>query len=99
MPDLAENVWMWDGAYDWSRLGDEWSDAWGGVTYQWWVTLFSRLQGFVPAGRILEIAPGYGRWTHFLRELCDELIGVDSAGSAIEHCRERFPGDPRVSFH
>jgi SAM-dependent methyltransferase len=99
MPALSENVSMWNETYDWSQRGDEWSDAWGGVTYQWWVTLFSRIQGFVPAGRILEIAPGYGRWTDYLRELCDELIAVDIAETAIAHCAERFAGDERVKLH
>jgi SAM-dependent methyltransferase len=99
MPDLADNISMWNEAYDWSQQGDEWSDAWGGVSYQWWVTLFSRIQGYVPAGRILEIAPGYGRWTHYLRDLCDELVAVDIAETAIAHCRERFAGDTHVSFH
>src|ERR1700712_2655035 len=98
MPELADNLSMWNEAYDWSQQGDEWSDAWGGVSHQWWVTLFSRIQGFVPAGRILEIAPGYGRWTHYLRDLCDELIGVDIAESAVAHCRERFAGDAHVRF-
>jgi SAM-dependent methyltransferase len=90
---------MWNETYDWSQRGDEWSDAWGGVSYQWWVTLFSRIQGFVPAGRILEIAPGYGRWTHYLRDLCDELVAVDVAQTAVAHCRERFAGDEHVSVH
>jgi SAM-dependent methyltransferase len=99
MPALADNISMWNESYDWSQQGDEWSDAWGGVAYQWWVTLFSRIQGFVPAGRILEIAPGYGRWTHFLRDLCDELVGVDIAETAVAHCRKRFAGDEHVSFH
>jgi SAM-dependent methyltransferase len=99
MPALADNLSMWNEAYDWSQQGDEWSDAWGGVSHQWWVTLFSRIQGFVPAGRILEIAPGYGRWTHYLRDLCDELVAVDIAETAIAHCRKRFAGDGHVSFH
>jgi SAM-dependent methyltransferase len=99
MPALADNISMWNEAYDWSQQGDEWSDAWGGVSYQWWVTLFSRIQGFVPARRILEIAPGYGRWTHYLRDLCDELVAVDIAETAIAHCRTRFAGDEHVGFH
>jgi len=89
---------MWNVAYDWSQRGDEWSVAWGGPSYQWWVTLQSRIQGYLPARRILEIAPGYGRWTHYLRDVCDELIAVDIADTAIAHCRERFAGDPRLRF-
>ena len=97
MPTLSENLSVWDETWDWSRRGDEWSDAWGGVSHHWWTTLFPRLQGYVPARRILEIAPGYGRWTHFLRDLCSELVIVDIAESAIAHCRERFAGDSHIS--
>ena len=99
VPSLSDNLTVWGGVYDWSQRGDEWSDAWGGVSYQWWTTLFPRLQGYLPARRILEIAPGYGRWTHFLRDLCDELIIVDIAEAAIEHCRTRFAGEPHISAH
>lgn len=99
MPSLADNIAMWNESYDWSQRGDEWSVSWGGPSYQWWISLFPRIQGFVPAGRILEIAPGYGRWTHHLRDLCNELIGVDIAAAAVAHCRERFAGDAHVSFH
>jgi SAM-dependent methyltransferase len=99
VPSLSQNLSVGGEAYDWSQRGDEWSGTWGGVSYQWWTTLFPRLQGYVPADRILEIAPGYGRWTHFLRDLCAELIIVDIAESAIAHCRERFAGDEHVSAH
>jgi SAM-dependent methyltransferase len=97
VPSLQNNTSMWGADWDWSQRGEEWSTAWGGVSHQWWTTLFPRVQGYVPAGRILEIAPGFGRWTHFLRDLCDELIAVDIAQNAIDACRERFRDDPHVS--
>jgi SAM-dependent methyltransferase len=96
VPSLSENQRVWGHAYDWPLEGEEWSEAWGGVSHQWSTTLFPRLQGFLPVDRILEIAPGYGRWTHFLRDLCSELIIVDIAEAAIAHCRERFSSDPRI---
>lgn len=99
VPSLDQNRAVWGETYDWSQRGDEWSACWGGVAYQWWTTLFPRLQGYVPAGRILEIAPGYGRWTQFLKELCDELIIVDIAENAIAHCRERFAGERHISAY
>jgi SAM-dependent methyltransferase len=99
VPSLDQNLAVWGATYDWSQRGDEWSDAWGGVAYQWWTTLFVRLQGYVPAARILEIAPGYGRWTHFLRDLCEELIIVDIAEAAIAHCRQRFASDLHISAY
>lgn len=97
MPSLQNNTSVWGAEWDWSQRGEEWSVAWGGVAHQWWTTLFPRIQGYVPAGRILEIAPGFGRWTHFLRDLCDDLIAVDIAPNAVEACRERFRDDPHVS--
>ncbi len=99
MAVIAENLSMWDQSYAWPKQGDEWSDAWGGVSHQWWATLFPRLQGYVPAERILEIAPGYGRWTHFLKDLCAEIVIVDLAETAIAHCAERFAEDRHVSGH
>jgi SAM-dependent methyltransferase len=49
-----------------------------------------RLYPFVPAGRILEIAPGAGRWTGFLKDLCQELILVDLSDKCIQICQEKF---------
>jgi len=99
VPSLSQNLSVWGQTYDWSQRGDEWSAAWGGVSHQWWTTLFPRLQGYVPADRVLEIAPGYGRWTHFLKDLCRELIIVDIAESAIAYCRERFADDQHITAH
>lgn len=100
MPSLAENLEHWGSSFDWSRGGgNEWSGGWGGPSFEWWTTLFPRLQGYVPASRMLEIAPGAGRWTHFLRELCDELTIVDIAPKVIQTCRERFEDDSRISAH
>jgi SAM-dependent methyltransferase len=97
--EVSDNHAVWNGVYDWPLAGDEWSAAWGGPSHQWWQTLFPRLQGYVPAGRILEIAPGYGRWTHFLKDLCDEMVIVDLAQACIDHCRERFADDDHIISH
>ena len=48
--------------------------------------------------RLLEIAPGYGRWTEFLRHHCDELIGIDLSEQCVEACRHRFRSEPKLSF-
>jgi cyclopropane fatty-acyl-phospholipid synthase-like methyltransferase len=48
---------------------------------------------------LVEIAPGYGRWTHFLREYCDELIGVDLSARCVKACRRRFRWKRSLSFH
>jgi SAM-dependent methyltransferase len=90
---------MWDGNYDWPDHGDEWSVGFGGPSWQWWCSLFPRIHGFLPVGTVLEIAPGYGRWTQFLKNLCTKLIIVDISARAVEHCVARFADAPHVSAH
>jgi hypothetical protein len=99
MPDLSENAGYWDGGFHWRYGGDEWSDWWGGPRRQWRATLYPRVEQFLPACRLLEIAPGYGRWTTFLRDHCEELIGIDLSAKCVEACRRRFRRDRRLSFH
>jgi SAM-dependent methyltransferase len=99
MPTVNQNIEAWDESYEWTEQGDEWSRAWGGPAAEWFGTLLPRLRSFVPARTILEIAPGFGRWTQFLKELCDELILVDVSAKCIEACRKRFEGDLRIEYH
>lgn len=98
MPTLKENEEFW-AHYEWPEGGDEWSVVWGGADNQWWGTLYPRLRHLLPAGRVLEIAPGYGRFTAFLADHCASLIGVDLSPRCVEACRSRFAGRPALSFH
>ncbi|MCU0524736.1 MAG: class I SAM-dependent methyltransferase [Elainella sp. Prado103] len=97
MPTIEENLGMWS-HYDWSQSGDEWSQCWGETTELWWGTIFPRIKDFVPAPTILEIAPGYGRFTDYLRFLCNQLIVVDLTPSCIEACRQRFSESRNIQF-
>jgi hypothetical protein len=99
MPDLDENAAYWDGGFHWRYSGEEWSAWWGGSEPEWLVTIEPRIAEFLPAKRLLEIAPGFGRWTHFLRQHCDVLIGVDLSAQCAEACRRRFANDPAMNFH
>lgn len=99
MPTIDENKQKWDGKYHWSAKGDNWSRPWGSAQMQWHASILPRIHGFVPAGTILEIAPGFGRWTEYLKDLCDELIAVDLSGRCVDACKERFAGCRGVSFH
>jgi len=67
--------------------------AWGGPQKQWENSIYLRIKSHVLAASILEIAPGYGRWTDFLKDLCSKLIVLDlaalSAGSQIRDDRLR----------
>jgi SAM-dependent methyltransferase len=99
MPSIRENVRLWNTRYDWSAGGDEWSSLWGGVEAQWYWVLYPRIHAFVPTGRILEIAPGFGRWTQYLKELCSSLVVVDVSGRCIDACRERFKDETHIEYH
>lgn len=47
---------------------------------------------------MLEIGPGFGRWTQFLRHLCRRLILVDVSERCIASCRQRFAGDSHIEY-
>jgi ubiquinone/menaquinone biosynthesis C-methylase UbiE len=97
MPSISENRQLWDGPYRWSQQGDEWSEYWGTAHAQWVGCLLPRVSPFLK-GRILEIAPGHGRWTQFLQAHCTSLIGIDLAPTCIEKCNERFARYPNLEF-
>ncbi len=99
MPTVEQNVEVWNRSYAWSQQGDEWSQAWGGTDAQWYAAVFPRVRHFLPAATILEIAPGYGRWTRYLGDHCRRLIGVDLSSGCIDACRERFAGRRGMEFH
>ena len=95
---VDENASFWAG-YDWTEAGEEWSEGWGGSHSQWYGVILPRVARFLPAGSMLEIAPGHGRWTTYLREHCDTLAVVDLDEACIEACRRRFRGDDRIACH
>jgi ubiquinone/menaquinone biosynthesis C-methylase UbiE len=99
MPSLEQNKTCWNDDYDWKQVGDEWSKSWGGPQMQWYGSLLPRLHAFLPAQTILEIAPGFGRWTQFLKALCDHLIAVDLSEKCIQACQERFADASHISYH
>ena len=98
MPSIEENVERWNEQYDWSQAGDAWSGPWGNADTQWFGCIYPRIRRFLPARSILEIAPGFGRWTQFLLDSCDTLIGVDVAPNCTEACRTRFADRPGATF-
>jgi ubiquinone/menaquinone biosynthesis C-methylase UbiE len=83
--------------YDWKDAGEEWSERWGTSEAQWSGTILPRIKKYLPASTILEIGPGYGRWTHYLKDHCDRLLIVDRAAQCIDACRERFAAEPKIT--
>lgn len=98
MASTHENRDRWS-AYDWPQGGDEWSEVWGGTPNLWWGTLYPRIRGYVPAPTILEIAPGFGRCSQFLKDLCERLVLVDITERCIDACKERFRDEHHISYH
>lgn len=99
MPTVDDNKKVWDGEYQWSNRGDEWSVAWGSPSMQWHGTILPRIHNFIPTDRILEIACGYGRWTQFLKNMCRNLAIVDLSEECIHACRQRFSGCSHIEYH
>ena len=99
MPTIAENRNLWNETYTWGDNGEDWSLPFGNSEAAWWFMLLPRIHRYLPAETILEIAPGGGRWTQFLKDHCRKLIGVDLAERCVARCRERFALEPHLSFY
>lgn len=99
MPTIEDNLNLWGSRYAWPAGGDEWSARWGGSESQWFGAIYPRIHTFLPARTILEIAPGYGRWTQYLNEYSERLVLVDLNQNCIDHCRQRFASSPKLEYH
>lgn len=99
MADVETNKYLWGKQYEWEDGGDEWSACWGGPDMQWYGTILPRIQQFVPSATVLEIAPGFGRWTKYLLNLAERIVVVDLAENCIEHCMERFASEKHIEYH
>jgi SAM-dependent methyltransferase len=97
VPTTQWNHNIWNEQFDWSDRGDEWSKKWGNSDKQWYGAILPRIAKYLPTGKCLEIAPGFGRWTQFLLELSDELIAVDLCPRCVAACQQRFAGDDRFA--
>lgn len=58
------------------------------------------LLDWIPGGSVAELGPGSGWLTEHIAALSQvtDVLALDASAEAIEHLRERFEGDPRVSF-
>ena len=99
MPSTEENRYFWDTTFGWHDGGNEWSSMWGGAQSQWNGTIYPRIHQHLPAHTILEIAPGFGRWTQFLAGMCERLILVDLSEKCIAACRQRFRDATHIEYH
>lgn len=98
MPDIDWNKGTWDGSYDWSKAGDEWSGPWGGSAALWFATIMPRIGFAMPARKVLEIAPGHGRCTNWLLRFTRSYRGIDLSEQCVAFCRQRFAAHPDAGF-
>lgn len=98
MPTISENKDAFATPRGWVDRGENWSAAWGGSHPQWYSTVLPRIAPYLPCGHLLEIAPGFGRFTRFLLPLCDQYTGIDLSEMAVQGCRERFSSAPHARF-
>lgn len=98
MPTIKANKAQWT-SYDWEKRGDEWSATWGNSDYLFWGAVHPRIMPFLPAGEILEIAPGFGRITRYLKGFCRRMTVVDLTPRCIEACQERFREERHITYH
>ena len=99
MPTIEDNREAWDRVFDWQNSGEEWSSFWGNSESQWYFSIYPRIHRFLPAGSILEIGFGFGRWTKFLLSYCRSLKGVDLVQRCSDHCNNIFGKRENVLFH
>lgn len=92
------NYEQWQNRYNWEDRGDEWSVQWGGTDAEWSYGIFPRVAAFLPAASLLEIAPGFGRWSQYLLPRCTSYLGVDLAERCAVACQERFKGYEHARF-
>jgi hypothetical protein len=97
MPSVIENRNTWT-TYDWGHRGENWSSGWGGSETIWFGSLLPRLHAHLPASRLLEIAPGFGRMTQYLLSWCGDYVGIDVTERCVKYCRRRFVDQAHARF-
>jgi hypothetical protein len=99
MPTVEQNLEKWNVNYRWPKAGENWSSDWGGSEAQWFGAILPRIHAFIPAGTILEIAPGFGRWTNYLKNYCEHLVLVDLAEKCIRTCQQKFASESNITYN
>ena len=62
------------------------------------MTILPRIAQCMPAKNIVEIAPGWGRWSRFLLENSQNYLGFDISEKAINECKKRFCFNKNAKF-
>lgn len=90
--DNVEEQKFWNEEHYWIDGGNEWSEFFGGSDNLWNNIIYPRIKDYLK-GDVLEIAPGFGRITNYLKDIADTLIVVDLNQLCIDKCKEKFKDD------
>ncbi|WP_084031851.1 class I SAM-dependent methyltransferase [Desulfonatronum lacustre] len=92
MPELDWNLKEWGSKENWEKFsgGELWSQGWGGSFAQWYGLIFPRIANFLPCETMLEIAPGYGRWTQYIINYCKNFYAVDISQECVDICSNKW---------
>lgn len=92
---VAENALKWN-HYRWKSGENEWTPS---ALWKESVIENVMLKNISPDQIVLEIGPGFGRWTRKLIEISRHVIVVDVAEKCISHCKDEFGDRGNVEFH
>jgi SAM-dependent methyltransferase len=104
MASITSNRTVYDDPGTWNRGGDSWTfhAQACGQDYDIWKrsVVDYLLDPFLgPDVDVLELGPGYGRWSEFMVDHSRSLSLVDVSARCIEACRFRFAGQlPDAAF-
>lgn len=92
---VEENALKWN-HYRWESGENEWTSS-----AQWKDSVIEHIMlKNIPADHVvLEIGPGFGRWTRKLIEISRHVIVVDVTEKCIDHCKNIFGNNDNVEFH
>lgn len=104
MPSIDWNLEEWGARHEWACGGDEWSDIadYCNQPYAAWkrALIETFIDGLVPpVADVVEIAPGYGRWTEHLLAKAAHVDIVDINQNCLDTCVKRFSSSGRLDVH
>ncbi len=86
--------------FSWTNGGNNWSLEFASVEAEWLFFIYPKIKRFLtPKSNVLEIAPGYGRWTEYLIKNCKHYIGIDLCENCINVCKNRFKRNLNAKFY